>query len=185
MTRITAVLGFLLVACGGPRQPSAQAGQVYFWKVTSSAVEFGACSDEKQFRDDLAPLKFEANSFLIYKVSQDAKSAVTQTCARVDPQTCAPSTTNVVFQVAVPELVFTSEGKTPLGMAGCNLKDASTWTLTDKGTTGELEIVHVLTEVDNAAACMAAETQLKAQAPNMTGLEGCVVTFRVGLTLQN
>ena len=73
----------------------------------------------------------------------------------------------------------------PLVMAGCNLKDASTWTLTEKGTTGELEIVHVLTEVDNAAACMAAETQLKAQAPNMTGLEGGVVTFRVGLTLQN
>ena len=35
----------------------------------SSAVEFGTCSDEKQFRDDLAPLKFEANSFLIYKVA--------------------------------------------------------------------------------------------------------------------
>lgn len=184
MKRIVVAIGVVLAACGGPRQPSAQPGQIYFWKVTSSAVEFGTCSDEKQFRDDLAPLKFEANSFLIYKVSQDAKSAVTQTCSRVDPSTCAPSTTNVVFQVAVPELVFTTEGKTPLGMAGCNLKDASTWTLTDKGSTGTLDIVHVLTEVDNPAACMAAETQLKAQAPNMTGLEGCVVTFKVGLSLQ-
>lgn len=173
----------VLLGCGGPRQPGAVAGQVYFWKVISSAVEFGTCSDEKQFRDDLAPLKFEANSFLIYKVSTDAKSAVTQTCSRVDPQTCVPSTTGVVFMVATPELVFSKVDKTPLGAAGCMLQDSSTWTLTDKGIDGTLEIVHVLNEVDDPTACMAAETQLKAQAPNMTGLEGCVVTFKVGLTL--
>ena len=177
------ILSLLLLACGGPRQPGAVAGQVYFWKVVSSAVEFGTCSDEKQFRDDLAPRKFEANSFLIYKVATDAKTAVTQTCTRVDPQTCAPSTTGVVFTVATPELVFSKVDKTPLGMAGCMLQDSSTWTLTDKGSEGTLEIVHVLNEVDNPTACTAAETQLKAQAPNMVGLEGCVVTFRVGLTL--
>lgn len=184
MKRVAPFVALAVLACG-PRQPGAVAGQVYFWKVVSSAVEFGTCSDEKQFRDGLMPLKFEANSFLIYKVAADAKTAVTQTCTRVDPTTCTPSSTNVVFTVATPELVFTSEGKTPLGMAGCQLLDSSTWTLLDKGASGTLEIVHVLTEVDNPTACTAAETQLKAQAPNMTGLEGCVVTFKVGLTLSN
>jgi hypothetical protein len=173
----------LLAAGCGPRQPGAAPNQTYFWRVMSSEVTFGACSDEPQFRKDLMPLKFESNSFLIYKVAPDGKTAVNQTCDRVDPDTCKPSATNVTFTVANPELIFVSEGKSAFGMTGCQLLDNTTWTLTDLGATGTLEITHVLSLVDNPAACMATETQFKQQSPNMLGLEGCVVTFKIGLTL--
>ena len=180
MKRIALLL--LLVACG-PRQPGAAANQTYFWRVVSSEVSFGTCSDEPNFRKDLMPLKFESNSFLIYKVAADGKSAESQTCGRIDPSTCMPSTTHVVFTVANPELIFTSEGKSDLGMGGCKLLDNTTWTLTDMSTTGTLEIAHVLSLVDNPTACTTAEAQFKQQSPNMLGLEGCVVSFKVGLTL--
>ncbi len=181
---MTRSLGFAAVLCllaCGPRPPGTQSNQTYFWKVTSSSLEFGACSDEKMFRDGLTPLKFEANSYLIYKVSRDNKTAVTQTCDRLDPATCKPSTSQVIFTIAGAELAFGSSGKSPLGLGGCNLLDTTTWLLTDKGATGTLEISHVLSLVDNPTACDAAEKQVKAQSPNMVGLEGCVVSFKVGL----
>lgn len=177
------VFAVLFAAGCGPRPAGAVANQTYFWRVTSSEVGFGACSDEPQFRMDLMPLKFETNSFLIYKVAADGKAAVMQKCDFVDPSTCTPSASNIVFTVANPELLFSSEGKSMFGTAGCNLLDTTSWTLTDKSATGTLEITHVLSLVDNPMACMAAETQFKSQSPNKLGLEGCVVTFTIGLTL--
>ena len=183
MRHFAFLAGLALAISCGPRQPGAAANQTYFWRVTSSEVTFGTCSDEPQFRMDLAPLKFEANSYLIYKVDPTGKTAVTQSCDRVDPASCKPSPAKVTFTVADPELIFTSEGKSALGANGCQLLDSTTWILTDKGTAGTLEITHVLSLVDNPMACMTAEAQLKQQAPNKVGLEGCVVTFKVGLLL--
>src|SRR5688500_8357168 len=173
------VLVVLLFAGCGPRQPGAAPNQTYFWKVTSSDVTFGTCSDEPSFRMQLAPLKFEANSYVIYQTDSTAKTGVTQTCERVDALTCKPSTTNVIFTVAGTELLFNSSSKSELvGSGGCNLLDTTSWVLTDKGTDGTLEITHILSLVDNPSACMTAEAQLKQQAPNKIGLEGCVVTFK-------
>ena len=118
MKRLGIWLSLVLATGCGPRPPGAVANQTYFWRVVSSEVTFGTCSDEMQFRTDLMPLKFEANSFLIYKVEPDGKTAVAQTCDRVDPSTCKPSTTKVVFTVANPELLFASQGKSAFGM-GC------------------------------------------------------------------
>lgn len=174
----------LVAACGPtPRTPGAAPNQTYFWRVLTSEVVFGKCSDEAQFRMDLAPLKFAANSYVIYKADATGKTASTLTCDRVDPATCMPAPMQITFTVANPELIFTSTGKSALGIGGCQLQDTTTWLLVDSGPIGTLEIAHVLSEVDNPTACMAAEAQLKLQAPNKTGLEGCVVTFKVGLAL--
>ena len=40
----------------------------------------------------------------------------------------------------------------------------------------------VATLVPGLAACKTAEEQLKQQAPNKVGLEGCVVVFKLGLS---
>lgn len=178
------LLALLLGAgCGGPRQPGAVANQTYFWRVISSEVSFGACSDDPQFRADLVPLEYKSNSYVTYKVEPDAKTAVNQTCLQLDPASCKPSVTPVIFTVANPELIYSTQNKSPFGPLGCQLLDTTTWTLTDKGADGTLEITHVLSLVDSPAACASAETQFKQQSPNMLGLEGCVVTFKVGLTL--
>jgi hypothetical protein len=183
MTRLGIIAVLALLACGGPRKAGTQANQTYFWKVVSSNIEFGQCSDETMFRAGLMPLKFEANSYLIYKADKSNATATTQTCTTLDTSTCMPSASPVVFTVAGSELAYSTSAKSALGVDGCQLLDTTTWLLTDAVTTGSLEITHVLSEVDNAAACTAAETQVKAQSPNMQGLEGCVVTFKVGMTM--
>jgi len=184
MKRGGIALSLLLAAGCGPRQPGALANQTYFWRVVSSEVAFGACSDEPQFRAGLMPLKVEPNHFVIYKVEPDARTAVMQKCTLVnEPSSCIPSTTKVVFTVANPELIFAKEARSEFGGGGCFLLDNTTWTLTDKSTTGTLEITHVLSLVDNPTACTTAETQFKQQSPNQVGLEGCVVTFKIGLSL--
>ncbi len=187
MIRFAPVLALVLTAAacgGGPRRPSAQANQVYFWRIVSSEISFGTCSDDPQFRKDNVPLPFEESSFLIYKVAADARTAVSQKCARVEPSACSPSPSMEVFTIAGPELIFTSEGKSDFGPPNtCHLLDTTTWLLTDLGETGTLELSHVLSLVDDPMACMTSEAQFKKQSPNGLGLEGCVVTFKLGLKI--
>ncbi len=185
MNRFGLMVSVLVVGCGGgPRTPEALANQTYFWKIASSQSAFGACSDEPQFRMDNMALKFDANTFIVYKVAPDGKTAISQTCPRVDAATCQPSANPVVFTIANPELTFSSQNKTAFGTAGCMLLDTTTWTLVDRGPAGTLEITHVLSLVDNLPACITAEAQFKQQSPNKLGIEGCVVTFSFGLALQ-
>lgn len=209
MTRLLTLALVLFAGCG-PRAPGAQAKQTYFWRVVSSELQYGTCSDEPTFRAGLTPLKFEANSYLIYLVDKDGKTATTQACDRLDASTCKPSPTPLVFTIAGTELAFSAEQKAPIltndtacgaltcdgahacvdgacavrSPAVCQLLDTTTWLLTDKGPTGTLDITHVLSLVDNPTDCDAADKQIKAQSPNMLGLEGCVVTFTVGLSMK-
>ncbi len=184
MKRLGLLLSWLLALGCGARPSGPAPGQTYFWQVLNSEVGFGTCSDDALFRAQLMPLKFEPNTFVTYKVEPDGKTAVSQTCARVDPSTCKPSETKIVFTVANPELIFSSQSKTAFGTGGCQLLDTTTWTLTDKNPIGTLEIAHVFSLVDNPTECARAEAQFKQQSPNMLGLEGCVVTFKVGLSLE-
>lgn len=170
-------LPFLLLACGqytGP-QPNA----TYFWQVKTSTVEFGACSDAPDFRAGIEPLEFTDNTFLIYKVSADGKTAVTQSCTRLDSSTCSPSDAGVVFDITGRELTFTESAKAPIGTTGCSLQQTLTWTLTDATRVMTLDINNVLTLVDSQPGCDAVEVDLKARSPNMLGVEGCVITSKL------
>lgn len=169
----------LLFACG-PRQPGAEAGKTYFWQVTSSNVEFSRCSDDPQFRADLQPIRFDANSYFIYKVEAGATSATVQNCTTFNTSSCAPVEPPVTMSIAANELVYSTESRSAVGTMGCNLLDSTTWTALDQGETLTLSITHVLSLVDNSAACATAEQSIIAQSPNMTGLQGCVVTFTIG-----
>jgi hypothetical protein len=210
MTRLWILAALGLLAGCGPRAAGAQANQTYFWRVISSELEFGTCSDQPTFRAGLTPLKFEANSYLIYLVDKAGKTATTQACDRLDASTCKPAATPIVFTIAGTELDFSTDQKQPLlsndtpcgaltcdadhvcvntacalrDPPVCHLLDTTTWLLTDKGATGTLDITHVLSLVDNPADCDASDQQIKAQSPNMLGLEGCVVTFKVGLSMK-
>lgn len=168
-----------LSACGGGNGNGLSPNAVYFWQITSSTVEFGQCSDEPQFRMDTQPLSFTDNSYIIYKVSADGKKATTQDCTRLDATTCKDAANPVVFDVAGRELTFARESKDPVGMTGCNLQQNETWTLTDATRTMALDISNVLSLVDSPPACDSVEADLKARSPNMLGVQGCVVTFKL------
>jgi hypothetical protein len=168
-----------LLACG-PRVPGAEAGQTYYWQVTSSVVDFNRCTDDEQFRADLQPIKFDANSYFIYRVETGATQASVQNCTTFNPQSCAPVDPPVTLSIAANEYVYSTDSRSPVGTMGCNLLDSTTWSAIDQGERLDLTITHVLSLVDNTTACNTAEASIIAQSPNMMGLQGCVVTFTVG-----
>lgn len=175
--RFTLVLCTLLGACGGSSGPVPDA--TYFWQLTSSAVEFGACSDDADFRAGLPPIELSENTFLVYRVAKDGRTAVSQDCTQLDARTCAPDAEGPVFDIAGRELTFTRQLKQPIGTTGCSLQQTETQVLTDNTRTMTLELQNVLTLVDAPAACGRVEADQKARSPNGLGVEGCVVTFKL------
>lgn len=169
----------LVSACGGPRKAGAVPGETYFWKVVGSTVEFGQCTDDPEFRKDIQPIAFEDNSYLMYQVAKDGRTASTVSCTRLDAASCTPAMNPLTFDVAGSELSMSIEDKNPFGTAGCQLQDAQSWILTDKGNSLDLAVSHALSLVDNQTECEKLDQNVKSNSPNMLGVQGCVVTFKV------
>jgi hypothetical protein len=170
-------------ACG-PRQPGAEANKVYYWKVNSSEVAFSQCTDDPTFREAITPVKFDTNSYFIYRVSADKGSAVMQNCSTFNPSSCKDAEPSVVMAIAANEYVYSDESKDPIGTTGCNQVDSATWSAIDSGETLALTITHVLSLTDATQGSMACTNYNQAvinQSPNKTGLQGCVVTFSLGM----
>ncbi len=196
------VVALLAAGCPGPRQPGAQPNVVYFWRLTSSAVEFNAsCSDNAKFRADnpaypvskaedtnkngkLDPGEdldmdgvLDGATYVMYKASEDAKKATLQRCEFLSPSSCSPAPEEVVFDVAGGELTFTAQRKRGITPGMCNLLDTQSWLFTDKGQTLEAVISHTLSLVDDPVVCPQVEASQKASSPNGMGFEGCNLSF--------
>lgn len=191
---------FLALGCSPTVSPQPVQGRtkletnaVYFWKVTSSTVEWGACADAEDFRKTVKPLPFGQNSFLIYRTDAMATKAKAQTCTALDPATCTDSTSGLVFDVAGTELVFTRPVlKEPLRVrdandverdSPCQLTQLETWTVRDQGQKFELEVTNALGLEDStppSGECELIENNLISRSTNMAGVRGCVITFKMG-----
>ncbi len=178
--RLGVVLLFsTLVACG-PRKPIPEANQTYFWKVTTSDLSFGQCSDAPDFRAGITPIQIDANSYFVYKVSADGNTATSQACTSLNVSTCSTPSNAVTFQVAGSELTFAQENTELITSTKCNLVQSETWTFLDQGTAFSLDINNVLTLTDSQVDCDKVELNLKKRSPNMLGVVGCVVSFKLG-----
>ncbi len=177
MRHLVFVLTVSLVGCGAPTGPAS--GGVYFWKMLTSTVEFGACSDEPAFRAEIKPVSIGANTYFVYKVAADGKTAITQRCDRLDPKSCVDPEEPDVYDITGKELTRTETFKTPIDMSTCALSQTVTETLIDADKTMTLDLVSVLTLVDSPTDCATVETNVKRTAPNMLGIEGCVVTRKL------
>ncbi len=164
-----------LTACGHKSGP--QPGDVDFWQVKTSTVDFSMCSDDPTFRMSITPVQFDANSYLIYRVEKDGKTATVLDCTALDASTCMNSSTGITFQIAGTELFRTDTNKSPITGSTCNLLDTTNWTLDDMDKTLSMEVDHVLSLVDDPAACMTLDTNYKQNSPNMMGLDGCLVKY--------
>lgn len=203
---LLAAAGLVLGACG-PGKPGPQPGQTYFWRVTSSGVQFNDnCSDEPAFRAANGPLKFSTNedtngngrldpgedvngngrldgdSYIVYKGSDDGKKATLMKCTMLDPATCTPADSGVVFDVAGAEMTYATEVRTDTGSGMCKILDTQSWIVTDKLTTLDVQISDTLQLVDDPTICAQLEANAKARAPNGKGFEGCTITFAIGAT---
>lgn len=171
-----------LAACA--RQPPPRPNELLFWRIVSSQLDFAQCTDDPGFRGQLQPVPFDENTYLVYRVEADGKKATAQSCESFSSSSCAPHPSGMVFEVAGNELLFNTQAKQPIGQEGCNLNDAQSWVLADRGESMDLEVSHVLGLVDHATACEAIESQIKKQSPNGLGLQGCVVRFQVSGALK-
>lgn len=203
MWRLLRVMAIVVVATGCPGTVSPQPVQgrttveknsIYFWKVASSTLEWGACSDAEDFRASVSALPVGMNSFLIYKTDADAKIAKAQTCTSLDPATCSDSSSGIVFNVAGTELTFVRDPpskealrvRDTTGMerdSTCSLTQLETWTMRDNGPKFDLEVTNSLGLVsdtpDGGAECDLIENSLISRSPNMAGVRGCIITFKL------
>jgi hypothetical protein len=147
--------------------------------MKTSTIEFGACTDDADFREPLKPLALTDNTFIIYKVSTDGTKATTQKCDALDSSTCTDAAEPVIFDITGRELVRTRTEKVAIGTTGCSLQQDETWTLTDATRAMTLDVVNVLTLVDSPPACDQVEADLKMRSPNGLGVEGCVITNKL------
>lgn len=166
-----------LVGCGPRKVP--EPNTVYFWQITDSTLEWGACGDSPSLRSGVAPIEIAQNSYLVYRVDSTGKKATSQTCPALDPSTCQDSTSNIVFTIAGAELAYTSERKDPVSMSSCFVQQDETWLLEDHVTTMNLEIDTVLSLVDSPTDCPKLEASIKADSPNGLGVAGCVLSRKL------
>jgi len=165
----------VLSACGGP--------SIVFWQAGTSTVDFASnCSDEMTFRNSIMPVSVDSNSYLIYRIEKDGKTATVLDCDTLDASTCKNSKSGITFTIAGKELFRTDTNKSAITGSTCNLLDTTNWTLTDMGKTLTMEQAHVLSLVDDATACMSVDSNYKAASPNMMGLDGCQVTYHLSFT---
>lgn len=184
MTIRTALLGtLLLVGCGGgPREAGAVPGQTVYWKVVSSEVSFGACTDDPQFRDQIRPVAFEENSYFVYRVSGDGKTAATQDCKTFSASSCVDSDPGLSFDLAGNELNLSRDLPSDIGDGGCQLQTSQQWVGQDMGTALVLDVSNTMSLVNAPTECDRIEANVKASSPNGLGFQGCVVTYKLGFS---
>lgn len=173
----------LVVACA-PRAPGpeeAEYGEVFYWEVTGSALEVGErCTDNPAFADGLEPPEFEDNTYLMYLVEGDGERAVLQSCDTLDPSTCEDSELGLVFDIDGNDLVADPDPAVrDVENSPCDLEVDERWVVEDRGETMEMTMEVGYNLVGDAATCDALEAQVKADAPNGQGLNGCVLTLVV------
>ncbi|MGV3624754.1 MAG: hypothetical protein ACO1OB_28300 [Archangium sp.] len=168
----------LLTACPGPATGPTPGG-TYFWRITSSTIEFGACSDEPTFREGLKPVPFGPSSFVVYRVAADGKTAATQDCSRLDAQSCTTPPDADIYDISGFELTRSETFKNPIQNSTCMLSQNINETIVEDGRKMTFDLVSILTLTDAPADCENVEKGLQQNSPNGLGVEGCVVTRRL------
>lgn len=175
------LVGSLVVAAAGcgpqARKPGPNAGEFAFWRVTSSNVDFGECSDEPGLRESLGPIDAGTDRYFLYRVAPDGATARAQDCTHLSRSTCHDLDGGAVFTIAGNELTFTDESTAPITNTTCTLKVLETWTLTDQGEQCLVDVKDLLSLVGPQAECQRVEADLLRRSPNMKGVTGCVVTY--------
>lgn len=170
-------LGFVVACDPGPRKPGPHPGEQVFWRITSSDVAFGQCTDHPEFIAELAPIPFDENTYFAYRVSKDGKTAVVLDCATRSPASCKDNDLGVEFQVSGHELFFSADHATAIDQTQCSLTASESWTLEDRGTTLDMRLGNVFGLQGDEADCAAVDASVAKASPNSLGIQGCVVTF--------
>lgn len=139
MKRI-AIVVLALSACA-QREPGLKEeefGAFFFWRVAGDPDLDVAPACLNETAPD--PPEFEENSYLVYQVSEDGKTAVAQDCDRVDAASCKKNELDVVFDVDDTKLTAQSEDPIEPLSETCDRVAVLDWTVTDGGEEGRFEL---------------------------------------------
>ena len=189
LSSLVVVLTFavLSAASGGversPGPAEEERGEVFYWLVTSSDLTWGEeCSDSESLREDVGPVEFEENSYLIYEVSDDGTEAVAMDCTSTDASSCTESDLDIRFVIDGSTLKYQPEPDVKdIEGSDCDLEGTQTWTIEDQGETGTFALDVGFALIGDVDDCAAHQAALEAQSDNGKGLDGCVVTYDIGL----
>jgi hypothetical protein len=162
-----------LLLTGGCGDAGPYPGEVAFWRIAEARLEFTRCSDSPALRGGLEPLPVD--SYLIYEVAEDARTARMMSCQTRDPFTCAPHPAGVTFQIAGEELWFDDATTQPMGPDGCVLTQTEAWLVVDLGATAQLEVSTFLSLDGPKSACDAVDAEFRGPSLNGEGIDGCAV----------
>ncbi len=163
--------------CPGPIDDSDEIN--FFWRMTQSTVQFGTCTDDPDFREDITPIEIGDATYLIYRVSEDGKSARALECTHVDPKTCSTHPDASTWSVAGGELSRSVSYTDSISPQGCNLTQNITELILAKDDDVTFSIANTLTlsdETPGSGVCDELDNDIKASSPNGFGFKGCVIT---------
>lgn len=173
-----------LIAACGPRAPGPHEhewGDIFYWEVTGSELDVGhRCTDAPSFRDKLQGPEFEENTYLMYRVDTDGRSAVMQSCRTLDPATCEDSALDLVFEIDGQKLVaHPPPDVRDIENSACKLEGDEIWTVLDRGETMKLTYETTFQLVGDVTACAELEDRIVSQSSNGQGVNDCTLTLIV------
>ncbi len=155
-------------------------GSMLFWLVAGDAkVTIGeACTDNEGMSDSYAPLTFERDTYLTYRVQ--GSTAVLTTCERFSASSCTDYAPEILFEIDGNTLVGSPPRQSDvLDGRDCTLHLDQEWRVDDNGESGLLAVsVTISLEGDG---CFQFEQQVAADSPNGKGLDGCVIAQEMPL----
>ncbi len=172
-------------ACGLAREPGpleTDRGAVTYWLVTGTSVGFDACTDAESWQSDITPPEFPANSYLLYRISDDGNEAIAQSCETTLASSCHDSETGIVFDVSGHTLTYVP-GPDFVDVMGstCDIELDQVWVVEDQGEIGTMVVTIAIYLIGDATACATLDDQIIAESSNGLGFDGCTVTLSVDL----
>jgi hypothetical protein len=171
-----------LVSSCAPRTGPSESddGLTLFWRVAGDAdVTVGDdCSDNEGFTDAYAPVGFEPNSYLTYRV--DGSVAVATSCDRLLASSCTDADPEIVFDIDGNTLTASPpRTSSALDSGDCTVHLDQVWRVDDNGEAGVFTISQTISL--EGADCAQANDQIAVASPNGKGIDGCLIEQEVPL----
>ena len=171
------------LGCLGPRDPGPleeEFGQVLFWEVTSTSLGDEGCTDDPAFQDTLSLPPLEENTYFMYRVSDDGKTAVAQDCAELDADSCV-AVDDITFDIDGHEHVWSPEPESITRSPVCEVFGRQVWRFDDQGTDGTLDILIDFPFEGTDNGCAELDADMAAQSTNGLGLASCEISLSAEL----
>jgi hypothetical protein len=178
------VMAVLTIGCGA-REPGplpSEFGKVTYWRALSSSVGFTACTDAAGWQSSIAAPKIEENSYVMYRLSADGKTATAQSCTTTLASSCTDLVPAIVFIVTGHTLIYDAPSQVrDLQGTACGLQADQVWTIEDRGEDASFKAALTFNLVGPVNDCAALDAQIKSEGTNGFGIDGCGVDLGVEL----